>query len=95
MHFWGFGVPGLCSGTGRLQDLASTLPRHAIPAAIYRTAQGLGLESAPHVFLSDVSLDRAMDAEGLGRELLLTPSGDPRKAPENQTVGIVTASQKC
>ena len=33
-----------------------------------------------------------MDAEGLGRKLLLTPSGDPRKPPEKQTVGTVTAS---
>ena len=35
-----------------------------------------------------------MDAEGLGRKLLLTPSGDPRRAPEKQTVGIVAASHK-
>ena len=35
-----------------------------------------------------------MDAEGLGRELLLTPSGDPRRPPEKQTVGTVTASHK-
>ena len=35
-----------------------------------------------------------MDAEGLGRKLLLTPSGDPRRAPEKQTVGTVTAAQK-
>ena len=35
-----------------------------------------------------------MDAEGLGRKLLLTPSGDPRRAPEKQTVGTVTASHK-
>ena len=35
-----------------------------------------------------------MDAEGLGRKPLLTPSGDPRRAPEKQTVGTVTASQK-
>ena len=34
------------------------------------------------------------DEEGLGRKLLLTPSGDPRGAPEKQTVGTVTASQK-
>ena len=33
-----------------------------------------------------------MDAEGLGRKLLLTPSGDPRRAPEKQTVGTVTES---
>ena len=32
-----------------------------------------------------------MDAEGLGRKLLLTPSGDPCRAPEKQTVGTVTA----
>ena len=35
-----------------------------------------------------------MDAEGLGRKLLLTPSDDRRRAPEKQTVGTVTASQK-
>ena len=35
-----------------------------------------------------------MDAEGLGRKLLPTPSGDPRKAPEKQTAGSVTASHK-
>ena len=36
-----------------------------------------------------------MDAEDLGRKLLLTPS-DPRRAPEKQTVGTVTASHsKC
>ena len=34
-----------------------------------------------------------MDAEGLGRKLLL-PSGDPRRAPEKQTVGTVTAPHK-
>ena len=34
-----------------------------------------------------------MDAEVLGRKLLLTPSGDPRRTPEKQTVGTVTASQ--
>ena len=35
-----------------------------------------------------------MDAEGLGRKLLLTPSGDPRGTPEMQTVSAVTASPK-
>ena len=35
-----------------------------------------------------------MDAEGLGRKLLLTPSGDPRGTLEMQTVGAVTASPK-
>ena len=35
-----------------------------------------------------------MDAEGLGRKLLLTTSGYPRRTPEKQTVGSVTASQK-
>ena len=35
-----------------------------------------------------------MDAEGLGRKLLLTPSGDPRRNPEKQTVGAATASHK-
>ena len=34
-----------------------------------------------------------MDAEGLGRKLLLTLSGDLRRTPEKQTVGSVTASQ--
>ena len=35
-----------------------------------------------------------MGPEGLGRELLLILSGDPRRAPEKQNVGTVTASQK-
>ena len=35
-----------------------------------------------------------MDAEGLGRKLLLTLSGDTRRIPEKQTVGTVTASHK-
>ena len=35
-----------------------------------------------------------MDAEDLGRKLLLTPSGDPRRTPEKQTAGTVTASHK-
>ena len=35
-----------------------------------------------------------MDSEGLGRKLLLTPSGDPSRAPEKQTVGTVIASRK-
>ena len=35
-----------------------------------------------------------MDAEGLGRKLLLTLSGDPCRAPEKQTVGTVTASHE-
>ena len=37
---------------------------------------------------------KQMDAEGLGRKLLPTPSSDPRRAPEKQTVGTVTASHK-
>ena len=36
-----------------------------------------------------------MDAEGLGRGLLLTPLGTPPpKVPKKQTVGTVTASHK-
>ena len=35
-----------------------------------------------------------MDAEGLGRKLLLTPSSEPRRAPERQTVGTVKESHK-
>ena len=35
-----------------------------------------------------------MDAEGLACKLLLSPSGDPCRAPEKQTVGTVTASHK-
>ena len=35
-----------------------------------------------------------MDAEGLGRKLLLAPSDDRRRTPEKRTVGSVTASQK-
>ena len=34
-----------------------------------------------------------MDAEGLGRKLLLTPSGGPCRTPDKQTVGTVTAFQ--
>ena len=33
-------------------------------------------------------------AEGLGHKLLLTPSADPHRAPEKQTVGTVTISHK-
>ena len=35
-----------------------------------------------------------MDAEGLGGKLLLIRSGEPRRAPEKQTVSTVTASHK-
>ena len=35
-----------------------------------------------------------MDAEGLGRKLLLIPSGDPHRTPEKQTVGTVMASHE-
>ena len=35
-----------------------------------------------------------MDAEGLGRKLLLTPSGNPRGAPEKEALGTVTASHQ-
>ena len=35
-----------------------------------------------------------MDAEGVGRKLLLTPSSDPRRTPEKQTVGSVATSHK-
>ena len=39
------------------------------------------------------SQTQQMDAEGLGRKLLLTtPPSNPRKHPEKQTVGTVTAS---
>ena len=41
-----------------------------------------------------IFLAEQIDAEGLGRKLLLTTSGDPRRAPEKQTVGTVTASHK-
>ena len=43
----------------------------------------------------DFSADppKQMDEEGLGRKLLLTPSDDPRRAPENQTAGTVGISQ--
>ena len=34
-----------------------------------------------------------MDAEGSGRKLLLSPSGDPLRIPSKQTVGTVTISQ--
>ena len=35
-----------------------------------------------------------MDAEGLGRGLLLTPLGTPPKVPKKQTVGTAMASHK-
>ena len=35
-----------------------------------------------------------MDAEDLGRKLLLTLSRDPRRTPEKQIVGTVAASHK-
>ena len=35
-----------------------------------------------------------MDAEGLGRRLLLTPLGTPPNVPEKQTLGTVSASHK-
>ena len=35
-----------------------------------------------------------MDAEDLGCKLLPTPFGEPRKTPEEQTLGTVTASHK-
>ena len=35
-----------------------------------------------------------MDAEGLGRKLLLAPSGDRRRAPEKQTVGTVISHKR-
>ena len=35
-----------------------------------------------------------MDAEGLGRRLLLTPLATPPKVPKKQTVGTVTASHE-
>ena len=35
-----------------------------------------------------------MDAEGLGRKLLLIPSGDPHRSPEKQTAGTVAASHQ-
>ena len=35
-----------------------------------------------------------MDPKGLGRKLLLTPSGDTLRTPEKQTVGTVTASHR-
>ena len=35
-----------------------------------------------------------MDAEGLGRKLLLTRSSHPCRTPEKQIVGTVTATQK-
>ena len=35
-----------------------------------------------------------MDAEGLGRGLLLTPLGTPPKVRKKKTVGTVTASHK-
>ena len=36
-----------------------------------------------------------MDAEGLGRKLLLTPSGHPHRTPEKQTVVLSLHLTKC
>ena len=46
------------------------------------------------LFASDLLYAEQMDAEGLGRKLLLTPSGDPRRTPEKQTVGTVDSMSK-
>ena len=35
MHFWGFGVPGLCRGTGRLQTYRAS--RFSTPRLPYRS----------------------------------------------------------
>ena len=48
----------------------------------------------PPFYLPVIVYTEQMDAEGLGCKLQLTPSGDPRRAPEKQTVGTVTTSQK-
>ena len=44
--------------------------------------------------LHDFARTEQMDAEGLGRKLLLTLSGDPCRAPENQTMGAATVSHR-
>ena len=40
-------------------------------------------------------LYRANGRGGFGSQTAADLSGDPRRAPEKQTVGTVTASQKC
>ena len=57
-----------------------------------RAWYALGLSRHQHI--PSFFYTEQMDAEGLGRKLLLTPSGDPRRAPEKQTVGNVTTSHK-
>ena len=75
----------------------------AIPAAICRSVQRLAAEKCPEEFFLECFwapgsecpiYAEQMDAEGLGRKLLLTPSGDPRRIPEKQTMGAVTVSHK-
>ena len=58
------------------------------PKNVRKESPGAGPPESKNVYTEQ------MDAEGLGRRLLLTPSSDPRRAPEKQTVGTVTASQK-
>ena len=48
----------------------------------------------PNSFLSNIYAEQ-MDAEGLGRKLLLTPSDDPRRAPEKQTWVLGQHLTKC
>ena len=43
--------------------------------------------------MTTVFYTEQMDAEDLGRKLLLTPFGDPCRTPEMQIVGTVTASR--
>ena len=44
--------------------------------------------------LTKLNLDRANGHGGFGSQTAADPSGDPRRAPEKETVGTVTASHK-
>ena len=56
----------------------------------------LGLSISPILllFITYVYTEQ-MDAEGLGRRLLLTPSGDPGRAPENANPASTFELSQC
>ena len=71
-------------------------PKHRHEGTFAKTT----LFTKPRLFLSSrvfhnlSSNIEQMDAEDLGRKLLLTPSSEPLRSPKKQTVGTVTASHK-
>ena len=50
MHFWGFGVSGLCRGTGRLQGKISRQPPMSHPKAPLRSKNATALKSVAFSF---------------------------------------------